>query len=193
MNWLALMDDLIMGTQGSPAPTDEFAGLTPEAALLKRLALATAARRAGYVAAAVKKMPDADIQPAPPETLRACSRFAVGWLRRGNLIDRSHKVFTPIWLLTIAAKHKRVPHPALPYVMGLTARNPELAPYIVPVIGERGRWLLERADSHSSSYAPLKQTELWEAKQATLATPEVPKHQNWIEFYEHMMEGLAHE
>ncbi|MBC7811053.1 MAG: hypothetical protein H7175_07905 [Burkholderiales bacterium] len=188
-NWHELMDDLIMGTQGSAAPHDEFPGLTAEAALLKQMALAGAARRAGFVAASVKKMPNVEIEPAPPETLRACSRYAISWLKRANAFDKTHRVFTPIWFLTIAAKHRRVLHPALPYVMGLTMGHSELAPYIVPVLGARGRWLVERSEGH----AVLKQAELWTGDQAPLMRPEIPKYPNWIEFHEQMMEGLADE
>jgi hypothetical protein len=187
VNWIALIDDLIMGTQGSPAPSDEFAGLTPEAALLKRLALAGTARRAGFVAAAVKKIPDSD--PAPPEMLRPCSRIAVEWLKHAVHMEKSCRTFAPIWFMTIAAKRKRVPHNTLPYILGLAARHDDLAPYIVPVLGERGRWIVER----SESYASLKQAELWEREQTPLAVPEIPKYPHWIEFHEQMMEGLAHE
>jgi hypothetical protein len=61
--WAELTDQAMLGTQGTPAPTEEWAAYTAEQVLLKQLALVGAARRAGLVAQAVRSMPVIDTAP----------------------------------------------------------------------------------------------------------------------------------
>lgn len=148
-DWNALMDAAIIGTRGSKLETPS--GMTPEAALLRRLALASAQRRAGYVAGTAK--PRAAIEPPPPEVLPVCSEQELTWL---TIINTAHlSPLIPEWCLLIVQRGKRVPHRMLPYVLKIAANHRETAPYIAQVIGERGKWMVDRSDGHNTLKAAL--------------------------------------
>src|SRR4051812_32376300 len=82
--WAELMDQAMLGTQGTSAPIGEWASYPPEQVLLKQIALVGAARRAGLVIEMVRSMPVID--PAPPESLLPCSAYAMDWLKK---LDRT--------------------------------------------------------------------------------------------------------
>lgn len=186
--WAELVDEGILGTQGASAPAGEWSSHTPEQALLKQLALVGAARRGGFVAQAVRNLPK--VNPAPPETLAACSAFALDWLKKVERINYARELIRD-WCITMAGRQKRVPHTALPYVLNLAEKHPQWMPYLLPLIGERGRWLIENTES----YTALRQSELWstgempELKAAEIADD----NKLLLELRTQMMEGLAHE
>ncbi|MBA3868505.1 MAG: hypothetical protein H0X30_05075 [Anaerolineae bacterium] len=186
--WAELTDQVMLGTQGTSTSSYEWAAFTPEQALLKQLALVGAARRAGLIAQAVRSMPFID--PAPSEMLLPCSMFALDWLKK---IDRASYARELIrdWCLFILERQKRVPHIALPYVLNLAATQSQWAPYLLPLVGERGRWLIDR----NEAYLALRQTELWSVETALELKPAEIADDNkiLITLRSQMMEGLAHE
>jgi hypothetical protein len=186
--WSELLTQMMLGTQNANMPAGEFAGLAPEQALLKQLGLAGAYRRAGYVARAAKSLPEAN--PAPPERLPACSLNAVDWLRRVEGYSYTQALALD-WFLFMHGRGKRVPHSALPYLLELSNRHATWGPYIVPVLGERGRWMVERSDA----YPHLRLPELWmEGELPPLNKAEFdPNNKMLIDLRNQMMEGLAHE
>ena len=187
-HWLELLDTLMLGTRDSAATAQTDEGVSPEQMLLRQLALAGTFRRAGYIAKPVKT--PLKIDPAPPETLPACSLKSIDWLQRvaGNAFTRE---LAFDWFLFMRAHGKRVPHAALPYILNLAVQHKTWPPYIVPLLGERGRWMVER----STSYAVLQQPELWQdSERAALKAAEIdPENKMLTELHAQMMEGLAHE
>lgn len=186
--WAELIDQVMLGTRGAAMPSGEWEGNTPEQALLKQFALAGAARRAGLVTQAVRTMPTID--PAPPENRPACSAIALEWLKKVERINYARELIRD-WCLFIARRQKRVPHTALPYVLNIATTQAQWAPYLMPLVGERGRWLIDR----NEAYAALRQLELWSGELASELKPAEIAEDNKIllELRSQMMEGLVHE
>jgi hypothetical protein len=178
----------MLGTQGSAAPTGDFAPFTPEQALMKQLALGGQTRRAGFVAKSVKTMPVID--PAPPETQPACSQKAMDWLflvaNNGSTRELAFD-----WFILIQGRGKRVPLKSLATVLDFSNRHPTWVPYIAPVIGARGRWLVEK----TNVYPNLQQENLWrKTGRPELRPTEINSNYTKIlELHTQMMEELARE
>src|SRR5690242_18567954 len=151
-NWAELIDQAMLGTQDISITTGEWAGHTPEQALLKQLALVGTARRAGLMAQSVRSMPTID--PAPSESLSRCSALALDWLKKLEQTAYAHELIRD-WCLVMIERRKRVPHTALPYVLNLANTHAQWVPYLLPLVGERGRWLIDRTES----FVALRQAE----------------------------------
>jgi hypothetical protein len=185
--WAELLDYLMIGTDGAAIePEDPYRDCTPEQVLLKQIALAALYRRAGYTAQKVKTLPKID--PAPPETLPPCSAIAVDWLRRVVSLIHTQELALD-WFLLIRARGKRVPHTELPYLLDLSSKHPEWAPYIMPIIGERGHWMVAQTDA----YPNLRQPDLWPDGESLRASVIDPNNQLLMDLHKEMMEGLADE
>jgi hypothetical protein len=141
----ALLKRALVGTSraGALAPPDRehpaealLAGLTacdPETDLLLRAGLQAVFSAAGRRAdEAVAPLP-----AAPPETARRPGDRLAGLLRGGLTLDASG-LFGGL-LDELAARNLRLPHELLPEV--LTLSDPTLRQKLLPVLGERGRWL----------------------------------------------------
>lgn len=185
--WSELITQLMLGTQGSPAPSGDFAGATPEQALLKQLALSGQKRRAGFVASNVKTLPQAD--PAPPETMPVCSHQAIWWLH--TVLDKPQtRELAYDWFIHIKKRGKRVPLGTVAYLLDFAKRDPKWASYVLPVIGARGKWLIEKSD-----FYPKMRDELWlEANRSPLKPTEIhPNAKGLLQIHQQMMEVLARE
>ncbi len=184
-DWNALIDAVIIGTGASRLDTP--AGMTPESALLRRLALAGAQRRAGYIAQTAK--PRQPAETPPPETLPACSENELSWL---TVVNTGHlSALIPDWCLIIAGKGKRVPHRSLPYVLNIARSYRDSAPYIAQVIGERGKWLVARSDGYEALKAALALPELPTARPVLPPDMEVTVQRYLDEYREQMLQGLS--
>lgn len=189
-SWPELIDTLMLGTRESLPPGDSRN--SPEHVLLSDIALAYACRRAGFAESRAKTLPEID--PAPPETLPACSLAAVESLHRITAAPYTRELARD-WFLYIRARGKRVPHTALPFVLSLATQFPDFAPYVVPVLGARGRWIVER----TKAYEALLQPTLWNADAgADLRGAALPEDNAWLSATyqitrDEMMKGLAHE
>lgn len=194
--WADIIAQMTIGTEAANAPD-----------LLRQVALAATYRRAGMVTP-VAKTP-LDLKPAPPETLRA---FA---LRDAGLIlayERQMPIslLIPLWLTLLFRKHKRVPHSFLPQFLAMGKTSPHLIPYLLRVLGERGRWMIEGDED----YAYLRQPVLFPEDDDTLIAKSLddwkqhPRYVTWAsammlgsyqekfekdfaELYETLMEGLT--
>lgn len=165
--WSELLDQALLGTQGNLFIEMHLDSHTPEQTLLKELVLVGAKRRAGFVAPTVKTLPTVD--PAPPETLPPCSALALSWYKKlaGSAYLRN---LIQDWSLLLIQRRKRVPHSELVTVLNAAVKQPEWGPYLMPVVGERGRWLADRTDA----YAALRQPELWSGEFISQLTPAKP-------------------
>jgi hypothetical protein len=150
--WGDLLDRLLTGTRDQPS--DAFAGLSPERALLAQLALSSAMQRAGTVAQRERKLPQADA--APPDGRPPCSPTAMYWL---HMIRRIHHTRPMIadWFIAIDRQGRRIPIPQVHSVVELALNVPTLQPHVTRVIGTRGHWLVMQVER----YKPLRAPELW--------------------------------
>lgn len=105
----------------------------PERALLLSAGARAAYRRAGKLASSIPDVPE----PAPEESLPACSLSVSMLLHRMLLGD--HSDLLPEALELLRSADYRLPHELLP--IALSARDGETRAALFPILGERGRWL----------------------------------------------------
>lgn len=130
--WAEIIDQMIVGTDAATAPL-----------LLRQAALSAVYRRAGMVTPVSKT--SVDLKPAPPETLKACAvREATEMLRYEREVPMN--LLIPLWLTVLYRKQKRIPHKLLPQFLTLGKTSRHFVPYILRVLGERGRWMIEGSE-----------------------------------------------
>lgn len=171
--WAEVLDQMMVGAEGEQA-----------AILLKQAALSAMYRRAGRLTTVAKAMPE--LHPAPPELLPSCKEREVSWMLN---LERAmpQKLLIPSWFIIVHQQGKRIPHSFLPAILSLGKRYPDLCPLIVRVIGERGRWLIERDED----YTLFKQAGLWTdaAAQITLKTlEEWQQDSRYLDWYNNVPE-----
>lgn len=120
----------------SGLPTDALfesaAGKSPQRELLLRAGTRAVYRAAGRLAESGIEAP----QPAPDETISACSAKAAELLGRLLVDQRTSILLEALERLRLAGL--RLPHALLPGAMNAVQ---ELRPAVDAVLGERGRWL----------------------------------------------------
>ena len=120
----------------SGLPTDGLfesaTGKSPQRELLLRAGTRAVYRAAGRLAESGIEAP----QPAPDETIPACSAKAAELLGRLLVDQRTSILLEALERLRLAGL--RLPHALLPGAMNVVE---ELRPAVVAVLGERGRWL----------------------------------------------------
>lgn len=127
---------------GLPAPLDALlpagAAAAPEAALWQALGALDLWERSGYVA----PHEPATLQPpaAAPETLRPCPPRAQAILTQ--LLRGLHPAgLEAEWLRRLHRHDGHLPAHVLPKLLDAATRQPALRALVLPVLGERGRWL----------------------------------------------------
>ena len=136
----------LVGTARRPAPALPSwpvavrADLDPAVALLDAVALGAAWRAAGVVPVPAEAPTPAAREGLPEAPARAQQLLEVVLAQPpggASLQD----VLVRAWLIAAAEHGYRLPHSALTQVLGLATGKPHLRRLVVPVIGERGRWL----------------------------------------------------
>jgi len=126
-------------------PIDALLAQTGEDNAERRLLLAAGAwsvyRRAGQMPVRLTQEDSAaqTVQPAPPETLAACSPTIVSALEEMLLGQFDGIVIEMATRLREAGQ--RLPHALLPPALYLGTQKEHLRAALAPVLGERGRWL----------------------------------------------------
>lgn len=69
----------------------------------------------------------------------ACSRATAAFLER--MLNQRHTDLMPELLALLDSRQLRIPDPLLPHFLEYGLKTPRRRPMILPVIGERGRWL----------------------------------------------------
>ena len=111
-------------------PTD------PEATLLSAAGAISLYHRAGQRAITDNQpLP----QPCPPEDKPPCSSRAAHYLKL--MLQKERAKLLPEWLTTAATAGYRVPDYCLPELLEVGRTSPQLRPEILPILGQRGRWL----------------------------------------------------
>lgn len=112
-------------------------GALPESGLWLSLATVDVWERSGFMPGAA---PQTRLAPSPDETLRPCPARAealLAMLLRGLY---PADLVRP-WLGELARHGSRVPARFLPRLLDMATRQRELRAGLLPVLGERGRWL----------------------------------------------------
>lgn len=113
----------------------------PQADLWLGLAALDLWERSGFVASDPGALPASE--PAPAERLRPCPPNAEAALVL--LLHGSHSsALLPQWLRHLQAYGGRLPERFLPKLLEMATRQGVLRPGLLPVLGERGRWLATR-------------------------------------------------
>ena len=124
---------------GTGTPVDGLVNQLDEDNAERRLLLSAGAwsiyRRAGQVPERIAL----EVQPAPPEALAACSPTIIPTLQ--GLLLGQHSELLPEALARLQCAGLRLPHELLPAALALGTQKAELRAALVPVAGERGRWL----------------------------------------------------
>jgi hypothetical protein len=120
-------------------PIDALATQLPTTNTERSLLLTAGAwavyRQAGYCAESAPTIP----QLAPAEVLASCSAKAAHLL--ASLLQGEHSKILPEALEHLQQAHLRLPHDLLPQALAYETKNKEVRSALVPVLGERGRWL----------------------------------------------------
>jgi hypothetical protein len=117
-------------------PPAEASG--PEAALWMSLGALDLWERSGFLPPASPASPAAD--RAPPEQLRPCPARAEAML--ALLLRGDHPpALQSEWLRLLQRHGARLPSHFLPRLLDTATRQPALRVQLLPVLGERGRWL----------------------------------------------------
>ena len=126
-------------------PVDELLARLPDGAPERRLLLAAGALAIYRQAGRIPRSDVAAPEPAPEERLPACSPGAARLI--GELLGGQHAELRPeVDVLPEALERLRragqcLPPALLPAALQLGTRGAKLRPALLPVIGERGRWL----------------------------------------------------
>jgi hypothetical protein len=144
--WETLLTTALLGTErravqispDAPVPLHQLETNDAEHLLLAAAGMMAVYRRAGYTAQTDSR---ALPEPATDETLAACSIRAANRLLRLLAQPHKYRLLSGEWLMVVAHKGKRIPHHCLPGVIQQATRDNALLPLVIPVLGERGKWL----------------------------------------------------
>lgn len=128
---------------------------SPEAALLVTAAVLSLYHQAGWQP---QTYPALTQEPAAPDDLPHCMR-AARFLQQ--MFQGQYAEVLPEWLAIAATTQQRVPAQYLPELLNLGKQRRDLRTAILPVLGQRGRWLA--AQNSDWGYAIAVATaEAWE-------------------------------
>jgi hypothetical protein len=121
----------------SGLPTDDLLGSAKGRSLQRNLLLRAGTRAVYWAAGRVAEAGIEAPQPAPDETLPACSAKAAELLRQLLVDQRNTMLLEALERLQLAGL--RLPHRLL--TAALNVQREELRPAVAAVLGKRGRWL----------------------------------------------------
>lgn len=152
--WDILLKTAILGLQRSDLPALRTSGALADALaalevpvgerwssqqFLQTAAVLAMHRRAGRLPA---RRPNLTPSRAPAETLTRCSPAAARLLRR--LVAEMRLDLLVEWAALAAERGARLPEEDLPILLSLCKNHPRLNNAMLPVLGERGRWLAQQ-------------------------------------------------
>lgn len=124
-------------TTGTPVDTlaTQLSGDDAERKLLLTAGAWSLYRQAGRQLRSALEAP----RPAPSESLPVCSAIAANALE--SLLRKEHDEVLPEALEQLKQIGQRLPYELLPQALAYGAQSKEIRAALIPVIGERGRWL----------------------------------------------------
>ncbi|MDX2232646.1 MAG: DUF5691 domain-containing protein [Leptolyngbyaceae cyanobacterium bins.349] len=183
--WQAIATAALIGTTRQPfqpPPTSGQLGYIlsqlqakpPETALLLAAATVALHQRVGWLPPTVAP---ASASPCPAADLPRCSPRASRCLQQ--ILQGPYPQLLPEWLHLAAIAQQRVPEMHLPALLDKGRQTRQLRPAIVPVLGQRGRWLAAQNPDWSYAVALTTDTD-WETGTTAarlLALQELRSHQ----------------
>ncbi len=161
-NWDELVRRLLLGTdqlpaeelQTSDAPADE----APEShqQLLEMVGVTQILRQG---ARQLPTLNEALPSPAPEAALAPCSWRSVQHLQA--ILDGHHQPALPEFAQLLKKHQKQLPHETLPNLLEQCREQPELWQLIEPILGTRGRWLLQQHPHWSALLPSTAALESW--------------------------------
>jgi hypothetical protein len=140
---------------GDPVGT-RSAARSNESVLLSAVGIVTLHQRVGWLPEA-RSM--AEVEPCSSEDLPRCSPRATRCLQQ--MLEGQFPHLLSEWLESAAIAEQRVPEMLLPSLLDKGRQQRELRPSVLPVLGQRGRWLA--AQNSDWNYAAALTTEAdWE-------------------------------
>lgn len=147
--WERIVKAALLGTERQPLPTfspdtplgqllDHINNAHPEQALLNVAGTVDIYRQLGQ---RPPSAPAASHQPAPPDHKPVCSGRAAYMLNQ--LLFSHYRGVLPEFLRLLAQAGQRIPDEQLPALLSHGRRTQSQQPLILPVIGQRGRWLAQ--------------------------------------------------
>ncbi len=179
--WADLVAAALVGTARVPSLPRPTSGTTADT-LLSQLSAQTPERHLLASAAVLDTWERAGIQPlststprpapAPPDVRPQCSTTAVQHLAR--ILQGDMGILLEEWLEALAASGHGLPHRWLPEILDLACQKRDVQPFVLPLLGERGRWLAAQHEVWQKLLVPLDpeaMTTAWEtgSHQARLA------------------------
>ena len=167
MAWRELVTCALLGTerQARPLPATKtrwgryLAGwmrTTAKGALLRAAGVVALWRRAGRRLADDPQSPP---PPCEPDAAPGCGRLARQHL--ALLLQGHDSELLPEWLEALGATGRRVPEEWLPALLDAGAKQTALRPALLPVLGQRGRWLARHNSDWSYAVGTIDET-IWQ-------------------------------
>ncbi len=161
-NWDELVRRLLLGTdqlpaeelQTSDAPADEDTESHQQ--LLEAVGITQILRQG---ARQLPTLNEALPSPAPEAALAPCSWRSVEHLQA--ILDGHHQPALPEFAQLLKKHQKQLPHEALPNLLEQCREQPELWQLIEPILGTRGRWLLQQHPHWSALLPSTAALESW--------------------------------
>ena len=158
--WEDLLKSALLGTERQRPPPPADGGVTsatlwrlstaqPDAALLGAAAVVSTCRRAGFVPPldeSVRSLPAAAADDVPQASARSAQHLRVILAERRELL--------PEWAAAAAAAGRRAPDVMLPQLLELARTNRGHRDAVLPVLGQRGRWLAAQRPEWSFAATP---------------------------------------
>ncbi|NJO80187.1 MAG: hypothetical protein HC827_17870 [Cyanobacteria bacterium RM1_2_2] len=137
---------------------------SPEASLLLTAATLALYRRAGWLPESSLSSQQSD-KAALPSDMPRCSVRAVACLQQ--ILRGQYAQCLPEWLTLATSARQRVPELYLPELLDLGRQQRGLRAALLPVLGQRGRWLAQQNPDWSYA-AELPTEENWETGSASV-------------------------
>lgn len=162
-NWEELVRRLLLGTdqlpteeqvQADAAPTDE--DHEDHQQLLEAIGITQILRQG---ARQLPTLDEALPSPAPEAAQAPCSGRSVQHLQA--ILDGHHQPALPEFAQLLQKHQKQLPHEALPELLEQCREKPELWLLIEPILGTRGRWLLQQHPHWSALLPTTAALESW--------------------------------
>jgi Family of unknown function (DUF5691) len=162
--WTSIVKAALLGTANgftppstSDALRETLAGIPTddrEDSLLSAAAVLGITKLAGRIPNKLDKMGDA----SAAESLNLLSEAASVFLKR--ILSGEHENVLPEFLELTASQKRIVPPETLPALLGLGKHK--LRKYVLPVIGERGKWLAKHNSSWAYALGREDENDIWE-------------------------------
>ena len=167
MAWRELVTCALLGTERqAPSVTGDEDALGQvlgrldegdrEGTLLRAAGVMALWRRAGQQLADDPQSPP---PPCEPDAVPTCGRLARQHL--ALLLQGQASELLPEWLEVLGATGRRVPEEWLPALLDVGAKQTALRPALLPVLGQRGRWLARHHPAWSYAVEIVDET-IWQ-------------------------------